>query len=154
MLKKIVSGGQTGADQAGLDAAIKRGIQHGGWIPKGRLTENGPLAAHYGLQEMPGPSYAARTKQNVIDSDATLIIAHGELSSGSALTRNLARQLKKPYLFLDLDQLPNELAAQQARDWLHKNQISVLNIAGPRASNDPGIYKAVFNLLNHIFAQN
>ncbi len=72
MIKKIISGGQTGADRAALDAAIKLGIPHGAWIPKGRLTEKGPLSTPYDLKEMPGTSYALRTEQNVIDSDGTL----------------------------------------------------------------------------------
>ena len=74
MIKKIISGGQTGADRAALDVAIKLGIRHGGWIPKGRKTEDGPLSDKYQLQEMPTASYPARTEQNVIDSDGTLII--------------------------------------------------------------------------------
>ena len=72
MIQKIISGGQTGADQAALDAAIKLGISHGGWIPKGRITEDGPLLDKYKLQEMPTDSYPARTEQNVIDSDGTV----------------------------------------------------------------------------------
>ncbi len=85
MLKKIISGGQTGADQAALDAAIKLGIPHGGWIPKGRSTENGKLPDKYKLKEMPTKSYPNRTEQNVIDSDGTLIITHGKLTGGSNL---------------------------------------------------------------------
>jgi predicted Rossmann-fold nucleotide-binding protein len=69
MLTKIISGGQTGADQAALDAAIELGIPHGGWIPKGRLTEAGPLPEKYNLTEMPTKDYLKRTKQNVADSD-------------------------------------------------------------------------------------
>jgi hypothetical protein len=75
MIKKIISGGQTVADRAALDTAIKLKIPHGGWIPKGRKAEDGPLPEMYQLQEMPTESYSARTEQNVIDSDGTLIIA-------------------------------------------------------------------------------
>ena len=77
MLTKIISGGQTGADQAALDAAIAMDIPHGGWIPKGRLTEVGPLPEHYNLQEMPTKDYLKRTKQNVLDSDGTVVFSHG-----------------------------------------------------------------------------
>ncbi len=66
MVNKIISGGQTGADQAALDAAIELGIPHGGWIPKGRLTEEGQLLGKYQLQEMPTGSYTKRTEQNVV----------------------------------------------------------------------------------------
>ncbi len=90
MIKKIISGGQTGADQAALDVAIKLDIPHGGWITKGRLTEDGPLPDKYNLQEMPTSSYPERTEKNILDSDGTLIISHGKLTGGSALTRELA----------------------------------------------------------------
>ena len=68
MIEKIISGGKTGADQAALDAAIKLGIFHGGWIPKGRITEDGTLPDKYKLQEMSSDSYPKRTLQNVLDS--------------------------------------------------------------------------------------
>ena len=90
MLRKIISGGQTGVDRAVLDASIELGIDHGGWIPKGRLTEDGPFPDKYNLKEMPTSSYPKRTERNVIDSDGTLIISHGNLSGGSLLTRKLA----------------------------------------------------------------
>jgi hypothetical protein len=101
-ITKIISGGQTGADVAGLDAAINHAIPHGGWIPKGRLTEDGPLPAKYQLQEMPTASYPKRTAQNVIDSDGTVIFTHGTLIGGSALTRKIALQRGKPVLHIDL----------------------------------------------------
>jgi len=82
MLSKIISGGQTGADQAALDAAIALGILHGGWIPKGRLTEAGPLPDKYALTEMPTKDYLARTRQNVLDSDGTVIFSHGDRTGG------------------------------------------------------------------------
>ena len=77
MIKMIISGGQTGADRAALDVAIEHNFPHGGWIPKGRLTEDGPLPEKYLLKEMPTDSYPRRTEQNVIDSDGTLIISRG-----------------------------------------------------------------------------
>ena len=99
MVKKIISGGQTGADRAALDVAMELGIEHGGWIPKGRKTENGRLPNKYQLKEMPTASYSKRTEQNIIDSHGTLIISHGKLTGGSALTRRLAKKHKKPCLF-------------------------------------------------------
>jgi hypothetical protein len=80
MVKKIISGGQTGADQAALDAAVHLGIPHGGWIPKGRRTEGGMLSDKYKLKEMTLSSYPKRTEQNVVDSDGTLVISHGNLA--------------------------------------------------------------------------
>ena len=91
MIEKIISGGQTGADQAALDAAIKLGIPHGGWIPKGRLTENGPLPPDkYNLIEMPTDSYPERTKKNIRESDGTLILSHGMITGGSEYTQKMA----------------------------------------------------------------
>ncbi|MCK5542927.1 MAG: hypothetical protein KAI40_09555, partial [Desulfobacterales bacterium] len=87
MLKKIISGGQTGADQAALDSAIKFNIEHGGWVPKGRKTEHGVLSAKYKMDEMKTEDYRARTHQNIIDSDATLIIAGGNLTGNGIRLR-------------------------------------------------------------------
>ena len=90
MIEKIVSGGQTGADQGALDAALELDIPHGGWIPLGRRTEAGPLPDNYRLKEMSTDSYPRRTEQNVIDSDGTLIFSHGRLAGGSGYTRKMA----------------------------------------------------------------
>jgi hypothetical protein len=106
LIKKIISGGQTGADRAALDVAIKLGISYGGWIPKGRLTEEGFLPEKYQLQEMPTESYPGRTEQNVIDSDGTLIIPHGPLTGGSAYTRKMAMKHAKPWFHIDLNKTP------------------------------------------------
>ena len=100
MVKKIISGGQTGADRAALDFAIKHNIPHGGWIPKGRRAEDGPLPERYQLKEMPTDSYPKSTEQNVIDSDGTVIISHGALTGGSANTAAMARKHGRPWLHL------------------------------------------------------
>ena len=98
MLTKIISGGQTGADRAALDVAIELNIPHGGWIPKGRKTEDGLLPDKYQLKEMSTASYPKRTEKNVIDADGTLILTHGKLSGGSALTVKIAMKHGRPYL--------------------------------------------------------
>jgi len=147
MIKKIISGGQTGVDQAALDVAIKLDIPHGGWIPKGRKTERGPLPDKYLLQEMPNGSYVNRTEKNVINSDGTLIISHGELSGGSEFTRIIVQKRNRPCLHVDLNKIIIFKAAEQIKTWIEKNKIEVLNIAGPRESNDPKIYKATEEVL-------
>ena len=109
MIIKIISGGQTGADQAALDAAIELGIPHGGWIPKGRLTEAGSLPDSYQLVEMPTKDYLRRTRQNVLDSDGTVTFSHGDLKGGSKRTADFATELHKPFLHVDLKKtLPAE----------------------------------------------
>lgn len=151
MLKKIISGGQTGADQAALDVAIKLGIPHGGWIPKGRKTEKGALSDKYLLQEMPDDNYAKRTEKNVIDSDGTIIFSHGILTGGSELTRIVAEKCNRPHLHLDLNIRSEFQAAQMIKDWVIQHNIEVLNVAGPRESNDPKIYKTTVDILQTAF---
>ncbi len=118
MIKKIISGGQTGADRAALDVAIKLNIPHGGWVPRGRLAEDGPIPDKYQLQEMPTESYPSRTEQNVIDSDGTLIIARGKLSGGSDYTREMALKHKKQLLGIDLNLTNHYDAASLIASWI------------------------------------
>ena len=151
MIKKIISGGQTGADRAALDVAIEYHVPHGGWIPKGRLTEDGPLPEKYHLKEMPTESYPKRTEQNVIDSDGTLIISRGPLTGGTAYTVEMIHKHKKPFIFINLNETSELDAPSIISSWAIKQGIEVLNVAGPRASKDPGIYGNVRNILERIY---
>ncbi len=144
---KIISGGQTGADRAALDFAMARNIPYGGWLPKGRRTEDGALDPKYRLREMPTADYAKRTEQNVLDSDGTVVISHGFPVAGSALTLEFARRHERPCIHLDLKEISPETAAEKLVSWLVENRIRVLNVAGPRAGRDPAIYPAVMDLL-------
>lgn len=137
-IEMIVSGGQTGVDRAALDLAIELGIPCGGWCPRGRRAEDGPLPTCYPLKETPSADYEQRTEWNVRDSDGTLILARGKLSGGTALTAGLARRLRKPCLVLDL--LKKGLDFRAAPRWIEEHAIRVLNVAGPRESLAPGIY--------------
>ena len=104
MIERIVSGGQTGCDRAAFDAALELGIPLGGWVPRGRLDEDGVIPVRYpNLREAESADPAVRTECNVRDSDATLLISHGPLVGGSALTARLADQMGRPHLHLDLD---------------------------------------------------
>jgi hypothetical protein len=96
---------------------------------------------------MPTGSYTKRTEKNIIDSDGTLIVSHGLLTGGSALTPELARQHRKPWIHIDLEITPFPEAASMIREWIRHNSIKVMNVAGPRASKDPKIYQAVKELL-------
>jgi len=149
-LERIVSGGQTGADQAALDVAMELGIPHGGWVPKGRKTEKGPLPGEYQLKEMPDDSYPKRTEQNVIDSDGTLIISHGELSEGSDYTRRMAAKHRKPWIHIDADKQPTDAAVEVIRTWISGNDIETLNVAGPPASKDPRVYATTKAILKAV----
>ncbi|MEA1948571.1 MAG: putative molybdenum carrier protein [Thermodesulfobacteriota bacterium] len=153
MVNKIISGGQTGADRAALDVAIKLGISHGGWIPKGRLTENGMLDNKYHLKEMETANYNKRTEQNVIDSDGTLIISHGKLTGGSDYTRDMVLGHGRPWLHIDLNKTESFQAAKQIKSWLADHDIEVLNVAGPRANKDTAIYQATVDILETAFCR-
>jgi hypothetical protein len=134
---RIISGGQTGVDRAALDVALQLSLPCGGWCPKGRRAEDGPLDDCYPLDETPSVSYPQRTRWNVRDSDGTLILTHGRPKGGTALTIKLARALGKPVLVVDpakKDQLI------RAREWVESHQVRILNVAGPRESERPGIY--------------
>ena len=172
MILQIVSGGQTGADQGGLEAAIALGIPVGGWAPKGWLTENGPdptLEWKYGMKEHAKPGYPARTLANVQESDCTIIFGNLR-SAGSMLTRELCVENKKPYshipgLYILLQEFRahmqgkveeaklvdqfNHLRTTQMgffRGFI-KGRFTVLNIAGNRESVQPGIQQAVKSFL-------
>lgn len=151
MIVKIISGGQTGVDRAALDAAIRLGVPHGGWIPKGRLTEEGPLPASYALTETLSAVYAERTEKNVIDSDGTLIISRGELCGGSLTTRDMAVAHGRPWLHVDLGRMSAFKAALQICAWLTETGIRVLNVAGPRASKDRLIYDRALALIEAVY---
>lgn len=151
MIAKIISGGQTGVDRAALDVAIHLGIPHGGWVPKGRMAEDGPLPEIYSLRETPTAVYAERTEKNVVDSDGTLIISRGELTGGSEYTREVALQHNRPCLHVDLSQTAVFRAALMIVEWLAGHDIHVLNVAGPRASKDPGIYRDTTGLLESVY---
>ena len=147
MIDKIISGGQTGADRAALDFAIAHNIPYGGWLPKGRKTEDGTLPDHYQLQEMPTPDYSKRTEKNVLEGDGTVIVSHGFLTGGSALTREFAKQHRKPWIHLDFNELSIPEAVARLLFWIKRNNIRILNVAGARARQDPKIYETTMALL-------
>jgi hypothetical protein len=145
---KIISGGQTGVDRAGLDAAIELGLEYGGAVPKGRKTEYGPLPMRYSrMTELSNPNYPARTRKNVADADATLIFTFGTPDRGTALTIEIAKKCNKPFLHVDLQGLaePNVVAA--VTSWLRALKPQVLNVAGSRESTSAGIYARVRAIL-------
>ncbi len=144
-IKRIISGGQTGADRAALDWAIHHGIPHGGWCPKGRRAEDGVIADYYQLQEATSKNYVQRTKLNVRDSDATLVITlKAELTRGSLLTLNHARKINKPCLHLH----PSSEWREILGEFLSDHPICILNVAGSRGSSAKGIEQFVTEVLD------
>ncbi len=151
MVTTIISGAQTGADRAALDVALEYGLRVGGWVPNGRLAEDGVIPERYaGLRATESADPVARTTLNVRDSDATLIVSRGALSGGSLLTLQEAIRLRRPVLHLDLALLGQKVAASEVREWLRAVDPAVLNVAGPRASEDPAIGESVAALLREV----
>jgi hypothetical protein len=148
--RRIVSGGQTGVDRAALDVARALGIECGGWCPRGRRAEDGPISPDYPLVETESPRYEERTERNVLDSDGTLILTRGELAGGTALTRELALRHGRPVLVVDLDW---GASAGPVRAWIGSQGIATLNVAGPRESGAPGIYRAARALLEELLGR-
>lgn len=140
---RIVSGGQTGADRGGLDAAISLKIAHGGWCPHGRLAEDGVIPTRYRLRETPEADYDERTRLNVLESDGTVLFTYGEPQGGSRLTAEVAVAAGKPLLRIDLAATEEDDGAQNLRNWLRLHRIETLNVAGSRESEAPGIADAV-----------
>ena len=153
MILKIVSGFQSGADIAAIDAAISLKFPYGGWVPKGRRTESGPLDVKYIAQEMPTKGYPPRTRKNVIDSDGTVIFTHGSLTGGSALTRKIAIDEKKPWLHCDMSLLTVDEAAKNLLSWIETKQVNVLNVAGRSGSQDAKIYDVVFGVIGQLIKE-
>jgi len=137
LIEKIVSGGQTGADRAALDWAIENGIPHGGWCPKGRLAEDGPIPGCYDLTETPSAGYPQRTEWNARDSDGTAIFSIGhKLTGGSRATVEFATKHKKPLIHICRE---DENPASKVLHFIRSNGIRILNVAGPRASKEPEV---------------
>jgi len=149
MFAKIVSGGQTGVDRAALDVALEMGIPCGGWCPKGRRAEDGAIDVRYRLTETPWWGYPQRTEWNVRDSDGTLVLVRREPDRGTQLTIEAAARLEKPCLVLKLNDQP---APAVAHSWAKQHALAVLNVAGPRESESPGIYADAARFLRELFS--
>lgn len=141
-VQRILSGGQTGVDRAALDACLEAGFPCGGWCPAGRKAEDGHISQRYPLQESMSATYDERTRLNVYDSDATLIIFSGELSGGTLLTYNYCRSTNKPVFLFKVSPFFIEETMNQLIHFLNIHSIRILNIAGPRASQWPQAYEA------------
>lgn len=155
---KIVSGGQTGADRAGLDFAIEQSVEHGGWCPAGRRSEDGPIDSRYNLKETPNYGYEQRTEWNVRDSDATILFNRGSsLSAGTALTLRFCQRMERPFTIVRVpvgsDDAAIEHAACEVAEMLVRHGPTTLNIAGNRERTTPGITQFVRSVLASAWAK-
>ncbi|MGY8641970.1 MAG: putative molybdenum carrier protein [Verrucomicrobiales bacterium] len=150
IITEIISGGQTGADRAGLDWALANRVAHSGWCPAGRFSEDGPIESRYLLTETPSEGYAQRTEWNVRDSDGTVIFSvDSQLRGGSSLTRDLAKKWHRPCLHLS--QLKTKNPVETLVEFVESNFIQKLNIAGPRESSEPEIAIYLTEVLDAAF---
>ncbi|MDR3221179.1 MAG: putative molybdenum carrier protein [Candidatus Accumulibacter sp.] len=149
----IVSGGQTGVDRAALDWACGHRIPHGGWCPMGRRAEDGPLPWKYQMRMTESSDYRPRTEYNVRDSDGTLILNLGKLNSGTLATQSFAQKMNKPCLLVLLDSGVSREAVASIHAWLREHRFKSLNVAGPRQSKRPGIYRMSFDLLETVLSR-
>jgi len=156
MKLKIISGGQTGVDRAALDWALANGVPHGGWCPRGRRAEDGVIPRRYRLRETWSGAYAVRTRKNVEEADATVVFtATGDLRGGTRWTVEIARQLGKPWLWLADSELEIAEAAVKLTEFIEAKEVGILNVAGPRGSEQPAaarfaraVLEDAWNLLN------
>jgi hypothetical protein len=151
---KIVSGAQTGVDRAALDAAIECGTEAGGWCPEGRLSEDGIIPGKYPVKELPKSGYRQRTKRNVIDSDGTVIIYFGYPTGGTEQTIGFCIKEQKPYLLIDAEELDIEHASKKIQQFIIQRFISILNVAGPRASGEPRAYEYTKKVILDVLQNN
>lgn len=152
---RMVSGGQTGVDRAALDVARALGLELGGWCPRGRIAEDGVIPAKYPLVETESPLYWVRTEQNVLDSDATLILFRQSRRGGTEFTYRMAMKHRRPAHCVDLARTSEQLSmsVDAARDWLAGHRVRTLNVAGPRESVAPGIYQEAQRFLMAVLGE-
>jgi hypothetical protein len=151
-IRKIISGGQTGADRAALDFALENNFETGGWIRKNRLAEDGRIPENYpNLRETETENPAERTELNVQDSDATMIFSHGDLKGGSKLTVEMCDKHAKPCLHVNFEKTDFAQAVKKAQQFIIFSHCQTLNIAGARTSEDARIYEKTKDFLNQLF---
>lgn len=149
-INKIISGGQTGVDRAALDFGLAHNIEIGGWCPKGRRAEDGSIPSRYPLKETHRSDYPYRTILNVTHADGTLVLHQGRLAGGSALTVKIARNHDIPCQEIDL---LAEHAVDVAKRWIQHHPIRVINIAGPRESENLGIHDRARAFLEQVWLE-
>lgn len=148
-VRKLISGGQSGVDRAALDVGLELDYEVGGWCPAGRWAEDGEIDERYPLRETPSAEPSQRTEWNIRDCDGCLILSPDPLAGGTAYTEMLARESGKPLLVVD----PWQGDRDRAREWLARSGVGVLNVAGPRESQRPGIYDAAVEFLRSLLGR-
>jgi hypothetical protein len=148
MIRKIISGGQTGVDRSALDFCLKNHIDCGGWCPRGRMAEDGNIPPKYPLKETDEQQAILRTKKNIEEADGTLILFDKQMDEGTIHTLNYALEIKSPLYKIDLSK--NYYSLVEMKEWIRKNEIKILNIAGSRERNSPEIYRQSLSFLENL----
>lgn len=147
MIRKVISGGQAGVDRAALDFFMQRNIACGGWCPKGRIAEDGFIPKKYPLKETTETLPIFRTKKNVEEADGTLILFINRMDEGTLQTKDYVQKLDLP---LYIQELTKDFSLDEFTNWINTKKIGILNIAGTRESNNPGIYKRTLFFLENL----
>jgi len=151
MLKKIISGSQTGVNRAALDVALDKSIPCGGWCPKGRLAEGGSLSKKYPIVESKSSDDRIATELNILEGDGTLILTWGRPTGGTAMAGIITKRRGKPFLIIDLKEMYDiEKTIKETLNWIEEKRIEILNITGPRESRCPGIYRDAKELIEKL----
>lgn len=151
MLRKAISGGQTGADIAGLEVAKKFGYETGGNIPFGYKTLDGCKPEYkdlYGMKVHYSSSYVPRTRMNVLEADGTIRLAYDFTSRGEICTLRAIEDYKKPWFDVDLND-PSDILT--VTNWITDHRIEVLNVAGNAEQHHPGTHDSVVRYLEQLF---
>jgi len=150
MITKVISGGQSGADQGARNAAKKLGIRCGGWIPEDRPPQAESLPYSYTPCEMFSNRDLTAIEKNILESDGTLILTHGKLSGGCLVTQKLCKRHKKPCLHKDLTEKWYSDLCSEIHSWVLEKDIEILNVAGPRSDKDPLIYESTLYVVEAV----
>ena len=152
MIKKIISGGKPGVELAALDAAIRLEIPHEGWCYRDRKTDGGVLPERYNVREIKNPSYFERLKKNIIDSDGTVVLTHGQRTVGSKAVKDLAVNHNKPLLDVNLGERSIDNTVSLIRDWMSNHAMDTIYFTGSKTGLDHGtkIYDEVIQIIRGI----
>lgn len=151
MIRKLISSGQTGVELAALDVAIKLGIDHGGWVARGKRNAQGILSDVYNLNEVSVLGFKTAMEQNVISADGTLLVTRGKKSRRTQYAVEMSLKHQRQLLHVDLSQNSSFEAASLISSWNSLQHIKIAFVTGPQADNDPNIYEQLLKILETAF---
>lgn len=151
MIQKLISSGHTGVELAALDVAIKLGIDHGGWVSRGKRNDQGPLSETYNLSEAPAMGFKTAMERNVMSADGTLIVTRGQKSPRTKYAVEMSLKHQRQLLHVDLSQNASFEAASLISSWASLQQIKIAFVTGTRSETDPNIYAQMLKIMETAF---